>query len=321
MENYQWELFINEVTRSLNLNEKSRKLLQSFPAYSKNTGSSLNKFVFDKYIENFGSIERKSYDGIKNTLFKSLVEAKFISFDNNANRGKLEYVKDELNRQFEQRIGNQLTRVSIHQKFPIDLFQSQIALNLESCDISSNHKFGNGIDILQTYAPNLDRLVESIVESVKSNLEVRILLVWTKSQAATIRSEALARYANLNKEFDIENEILRNLEILSTIINRDDIKDYRHNLKVRLYDSSPSISLYRVNNCLLQGYFMHKNLAINSTWLQFDLNESFVSPSETKLTYELMDEFQDIWKIGKDFSLNLNSNNWRSNLEELFLGQ
>jgi hypothetical protein len=280
MEDRQWEIFLNEFARNLNLNEKSKRLLQSFPAYNEKTGSSLNKFILEKYTAIFGDIEPKNYDNTKNIFFKSLVESNLISFPNNSTRGKLEIVRDELNRQFEQRIGNQLTRVSIHQKFPIDLFRSQIALNLQAYSSKSNHKFGNGIDILQTYAPNLDRLVEPIAESLKHNVEVRILLVWTKSQAATIRSEALARYANLDDEFDIENEILRNLEILSKIISHNEIAKYSHNLKVRLYDSNPSISLYRVNNCLLQGYFMHKNLAINSTWLQFDLDQDFVSPSE-----------------------------------------
>lgn len=121
----------------------------------------------------------------------------------------------------------------------------------------------------------------------------------------------MKRYANIHQNFSIEAEVKNNLEIIEEILQLN--PEYAKYLEVRMYDSFPSICIYRVHNYLLRGTFLHTRLAIDSSQLELDL-----TAEDRLLANETMNDFERIWEMGKDFTLALMYPNWNSALNTLF---
>lgn len=104
----------------------------------------------------------------------------------------------------------------------------------------------------------------------------------------------------------------RNLETLEEV--------YRHinscgqenlaNLQVRLYNSIPSISMYRINDYFLVGVFLHGRLAVNLFQLE-------LTGMDTTLANVCFGEFDRMWRIAREI-MPQSFEGWRQNVETLF---
>ena len=88
----------------------------------------------------------------------------------------------------------------IHSTFPRDIFLSQIKNAIDSDDNMTNDLCTNGIDILQTFAPNLDYFSKHLTEALKKDIKVRILLAWPHSRIVPLREEAIKQHGKQGKK-------------------------------------------------------------------------------------------------------------------------
>jgi hypothetical protein len=171
-----------------------------------------------------------------------------------------------------------------------------------------NHK---EVAILQTFAPNLEHYRAHLSRCLQAGVRVRILLAWPYSLAAGLREEVLKRYAAepLAEDFAIQGSVIANLETLEATIRAS-----RHssNLEIRLYDTLPSLSLYRAGPTLLAAPFLHGALAIHTFQLELDLRAS-----DPLLTGTLLNDFERMWTVARPF-LPAPDRNWRNELKILF---
>lgn len=156
----------------------------------------------------------------------------------------------------------------------------------------------NEVAILNTWAPNLDKLKDSLKDALNKGVDVRVLLLHPYSEVVKLREEALRAAQNAEDsedleegEADVKNEICNCLDILEGIY-RSSLGCRRH-LRIRLYNSLPAISVYKADERYLVGVFTHGRLAINSP--QFE-----VEGRHTKVGEMAQHELDTLWKIGKE---------------------
>jgi hypothetical protein len=203
---------------------------------------------------------------------------------------------------------------NIHPEFPRKVFREKIdnVINLDDPDMKK-------VDIFQTFAPNLDYFFEQLIRCLRNNVQVRILLAWTHSRAAQVRQEALRRRrstnANVDDEINISDCVEANLETLVKIFSRLDVDDPEL-LKIKLYDTSPSVAIYRAGDYMLVSNFFHGKLAIDTPQMEFNLD-----PSDQVLVSSYLQEFEYIWQehaLSRAFRPS-HDRNWRNDLKTLFL--
>ena len=215
-------------------------------------------------------------------------------------------IAENLKLQSENRSYFNLGLSNIHRDFSREQFREK----LEKQDKQSTE-----IDILQTFAPNLDYFKEALIGCILRGIHVRLLLSWPKSPAVKLREVALRKY-NRSPIFDtnksnVEQEVFKNLDTLEEIFRRIDlINDCKGSLKVRLYNSIPSISMYRANDYCLVGVFLHGRLAIDSFQLE-------LTGLDTTLANVCLTEFDRIWEIAREIMPQL-LDQWTLNVETLF---
>jgi hypothetical protein len=306
-----WEEFLRWKCRRENLTPSLSRLLMGFP---EQTIEKLNIYLY-RYVKN---IEHHQCNrtcqctecGKDHTFIKQKGDLfKRLKVSGNE-LGKLytlhKLLVDEylIYRQQTSIIPNNLR--NIHRNFSMEYFKARI---VESIALPES-EIQKEIWILQTYIPDFYSLTELLIQSIDSGIKVRILLMWPRSQFAINREQALIHYAGIPSNFSIEEEVLRNLENLAEL-NYSENKS--SNLEIKLYDSSPTISIYRANNYILAGLFMHNNLAINSFQLEIDMNRI-----DNYMSDDIINEFDTICKMSRDFSLQLRNPNWRNDLRVLF---
>jgi hypothetical protein len=167
------------------------------------------------------------------------------------------------------------------------------------------------VAILQTFAPNLEHYRTHLSRCLQAGVRVRILLAWPYSQAAGLREEVLKRYAAepMAEDFAIQGSVIGNLETLEATIRASGRPT---NLEIRLYDTLPSLSLYRAGPTLLAAPFLHRALAIHTFQLELDLRAS-----DALLTGTLLNDFERMWTVARPF-LPTPDQNWRNELKILF---
>ncbi len=177
--------------------------------------------------------------------------------------------------------------------------------------INSENQDEKQVDILQTFAPNLDDYYEYLIKCLQNEVKVRILLAWPYSQAAKLREAVLSKYANANlkNEVNIRNAVVANLETLEKIIR---VVGQFKTLEIKLYDTLPSLAIYRAGSYVLAAPFLHGSLAINTFQLELNLNSS-----EKLITNTLQQDFELMWQVARYFFPNPQSN-WRNDLKILF---
>jgi hypothetical protein len=197
----------------------------------------------------------------------------------------------------------------IYPSFPRDIFGQEIDRAIHSDDRS--HK---QVDILQTFAPNLNDYSEHLIQCIQNNVQIRILLAWPYSEAAKLREDVLRRYANssIGDEINIRDCVIANLETLEKIIR---VSDNPKLLDIKLYDTLPSLAIYRAGNYMLAAPFLHGSLAIKT--FQFELK---LNTSNQLIARTLQNDFELMWQVARRF-YPVPDRNWRNDLKILFTSQ
>jgi hypothetical protein len=192
----------------------------------------------------------------------------------------------------------------IHPVFPKDLFGKEIDQMIDANDLESCQ-----VDILQTFAPNLNDYSEHLIRCIKNGIQIRILLAWPYSEAAKLREEVLRRYANSMEDVDIREYVIANLETLEKIIK---IVGNSQLLKIKLYDTLPSLAIYRTGNFMLVAPFLHGSLAINTFQLELTLDAA-----NQILVSTIQKDFELMWQVARYLDPDP-QRNWRNDLKVLF---
>lgn len=194
---------------------------------------------------------------------------------------------------------------NIYREFLRDSFNEKME------EVTQDSQRSNEIDILQTFAPNLEFFKETLIECLKKGVNIRVLLSWSKSRAVKLREDALRQYTNNSRiRTNVEFEVTKNLETLQEIFDNINCENYQGSLKVRLYNSIPSISMYRINDYFLVGVFLHGRLAVRSFQLE-------LTGTDTTLVNVCSEEFNKIWDMAREIMPQY-LGVWRLNLETLF---
>jgi hypothetical protein len=270
--------------------------------------------LLEAYQRRQGPIEEEAFTQRLRTIYRKF---------NVSGRGyKLPQLQRYLAQQYQQS-GPGLSRFGlsrIHAAFPTDTFAAALERLLHNQEQAMNddHKVDDPpvenhkeVAILQTFAPNLEHYRTHLSRCLEAGVRVRILLAWPYSLAAGLREEVLKRYAAepLAEDFAIQSSVIANLETLEATI-----RACRHpaNLEIRLYDTLPSLSLYRAGSTLLAAPFLHGALAIHTFQLELDLRAS-----DALLTGTLLNDFERMWTVARPF-LPAPDRNWRNELKILF---
>jgi hypothetical protein len=197
----------------------------------------------------------------------------------------------------------------VYPNFPRDVFGQEIDRVINSTDHNQQR-----VDILQTFAPNLSDYFDHITRCIQNNVQVRILLAWPYSEAAKLRENVLRRYnnSNVNDELNISDCVIANLELLEQIIK---ITDNQKLLRIKLYDTLPSLAIYRAGDYILAAPFLHGSLAVDTFQLELRLNTA-----NQLLAQTLHKDFELMWHVARRFYPDPHRN-WRNDLKILFTDQ
>jgi hypothetical protein len=167
------------------------------------------------------------------------------------------------------------------------------------------------VAILQTFAPNLDHYRQHLIACLERGVRVRILLAWPYSLAAGLRGEVLKRYASnpAQDDLDVQSCVIANLETLEEVLRRSPADGP---LSIRLYDTLPSLSMYRAGDLLFAAPFLHGSLAIHTFQMELDLQAS-----DPLLTGTLLKDFELMWTVARPFTPSPDQA-WRNALRILF---
>jgi hypothetical protein len=256
--------------------------------------------LLDTYQQRHSPIEDEAFTQRLRTIYRKF---------NITGRGyKLPQLHRYLQQQYQQR-GQGFGRLglqTIHPGFPNDRFAAALEQLINGDDADDRQ-----VAILQTFAPNLHQYRLLLSRCLLAGVSVRILLAWPYSQAASLRERVLKRYADesLADDFGIQASVIANLEILEATIRGN---AHAERLQVRLYDTLPSMALYRAGHTLLAAPFLHGALAIHTFQLELDLQAS-----DPLITGTLLNDFELMWTVARPF-LPDPDRNWRSSLRILF---
>ena len=163
------------------------------------------------------------------------------------------------------------------------------------------------IVILNTWIPGLDILADSLAEALARGTYVSILMLYPDSHIAQLRSQALhgstqARF----REDRVRPGVRHCLEVLAAIARTVDDGCRRH-LRVRLYHSLPSISVYSIDDRAFVSVFLHGQLAVRSVQIEVQDQDSLMG----RLVFR---ELATLWEIGHEFE---DVQQWQSELETM----
>jgi hypothetical protein len=163
------------------------------------------------------------------------------------------------------------------------------------------------IVILNTWIPELNILADALVDALARGTYVSILMLYPDSHIAQLRSQALQ---NSSKERFHEDRVrpgVRHcLEVLAAIAHTVE-QDRRRNLRVRLYHSLPSISVYGVDDRAFVSVFLHGQLAVKSVQIEVQGEDSLMG----RLVFT---ELETLWEIGQEFT---DMEQWQTELDDM----
>jgi hypothetical protein len=163
------------------------------------------------------------------------------------------------------------------------------------------------IVILNTWIPELNILDDALVEALARGTYVSILMLYPDSQIARLRSQSLQNSPQARlREDRVRPGVRHCLEVLAAIARTID-DDGRRHLRVRLYDSLPSISVYGVDDRAFFSVFLHGQLAVKSPQIEVLGQESLMG----RLVFR---ELETLWDIGHEFE---DLEQWETELEEM----
>jgi len=250
----------------------------------------------------------QAHSPIEDEAFTQRLRTIYRKFHIHGRGYKLPQLHRHLLQQYQQR-GQGFGRLglqTIHPGFPSDRFAAALEQLIAAEDGDDRE-----VAILQTFAPNLDHHRQQLSRCLRAGVSVRILLAWPYSLAAGLREAVLKRYAAepLAENFGIQDSVIANLETLEATIRGNPQAD---RLQIRLYDTLPSLALYRAGSTLLAAPFLHGALAIHTFQLDLDLQAS-----DPLVTGTLLNDFELMWTVARPFVPDPDRN-WRNSLRILF---
>lgn len=191
---------------------------------------------------------------------------------------------------------NYLGVIRVHERFPETEFNAFV-------DGASQE-----VVILQTWMPNLEQLRQSLEKAlVDQRIPVRIMLLHPSSPVAGLRDEALRRVRDPAFAVDVRASVQRCLAGLAEL-HASVPAENRELLRVRVYNSLPSISVHKVDEHFLVSSFLHRQLAIDSAQMEID-------GSDTTMGRQVRQELDTLWDIGHDVAFP----DWRESLRNIGL--
>lgn len=150
------------------------------------------------------------------------------------------------------------------------------------------------IVILNTWIPGLDILADSLAEALAGGTYVSILMLHPDSHVAQLRSQAMRTSTQARVHDDrVRQEVRHCLDVLAAISRTVGEECVRH-LRVRLYDSLPSISVYAIDDRAWISVFLHGQLTINSAHIEVQGQDSIMG-------FLVFHELATMWNMGYEF--------------------
>lgn len=181
--------------------------------------------------------------------------------------------------------------VAVHPRFTDEAFNSYVREARE-------------VTILNTWIPNLDRLREPLGEALDRRAEVRILLLYPNSLVAPLRDDALKARGVNHLHTSVRAGVRQCLGILEELVAER--KRRATCLKVKVYNSLPSVAVYRADEHYLVSVFLHGQLAIDSPQFEID-------GADSVLAKQFQRELDTLWGIG----FPVNPQTWEQDLERI----
>ncbi len=299
-----WQDFLETICYQYNLTPREGQVLRCLPQRPFTNGQSIAKLL-RLYNEKYPD------EDLQDEALTQRLRGIYKKFDiQGSSSDKLHSLQKKLLGEYQEWTNKYMffLRVgldNIHPKFPRETFQNKLKEVIYLPDETSNQ-----VDILQTFAPNLPYYSDQLIECIQNGVPIRILLAWPKSVAAKLREEVLRRYSkDTLVDINIKDEVMRNLETLERVLKAVGKTQL---LQIKLYDTLPSLAIYRVGNYLLTGVFLHGELAVNTFQLELNL-----AASDPIIIAHLTRDFEVLWNLAREFSPNPGTN-WRNALEDLF---
>ncbi len=149
------------------------------------------------------------------------------------------------------------------------------------------------ITILNTWIPGIDILADALLDALARGATVSILLVDPDSDVANLRSRALQGSTPCRfRDGPVGPGVRHCLDVLATISHVLDL-ERQPNLRVRLYDSIPSMSVYSVDERAFVSFFLHGELAVRSAQIEVLGLDSIMGKLVAR-------EIQTLWSTGQE---------------------
>jgi hypothetical protein len=149
------------------------------------------------------------------------------------------------------------------------------------------------IVIANTWIPGLDILADALVDALARGTSVSILMLHPESQIAQLRSHAVHDGTAEGFRQDRVGPGVRHcLDVLAAVASMVE-EAQRGNLRVRLYNSLPSISVYRMDDRAFISFFLHGQLVVRSVQIEV-LGENSV------MGRLAAHEIETLWDIGRE---------------------
>jgi hypothetical protein len=167
--------------------------------------------------------------------------------------------------------------------------------NLDYHQLVEHMAGADEIVMLNTWIPGLDILADALVEALASGTCVSILLLHPESPIAQLRSQALQGATRRRFGDDMVRPGVRHcLDVLAAVSSMvgDECK---RNLRVRLYNSLPSVSVYGIDDRAFVSFFLHGQLAVKSTQIE-------VLGQDSVMGQLVFGELQTLWSTGQELN-------------------
>jgi len=161
------------------------------------------------------------------------------------------------------------------------------------------------VTMLSTWISHLDFLEEALLAAIDRRADVRIMLLNPTSIVTRLRDEALQARGIFTLDGDVKDQVEGCLDLLQSIAARVDDRKLA-NLKVKLFDTQPSIAVYQADEHYLVGVFLHDRMAVDSP--QFE-----IEGSDTVAARVYLRECDTIWEMAD----RLNPRDWRTDLARI----
>jgi len=182
--------------------------------------------------------------------------------------------------------------IAVHQRLDYELF----ARYMEAA---------SRVTMLSTWISHLDRLEGALLAAIDRRADVRIMLLNPTSSVTRLRDEALQARGIFTLDGDVKDQVEGCLDLLQSIAARVDDRKLA-NLKVKLFDTQPSVAVYQADEHYLVGVFLHDRMAVDSP--QFE-----IEGSDTVAARVYLRECDTIWEMAD----RLNPRDWRTDLARI----